>query len=224
MVVIILRTLSVILIIHSVSLLAAGCTSLDTTSDYEGDEPGECADDADNDRDQLFDCDDPGCAGSLSCARLETTGEYEGDEPGECGDGADNDQDQLFDCQDPGCAGADVCSWVNLEDEYEEPGASVVPGVGTSDDSEFDPSPDGGTEEMPRTPSDADNAYSRPRDDAPKPTITMGAGDTDESSGQSTQTTESGCASGATPHGWWWAALCLLWLSRRRRGCSVATA
>lgn len=97
-------------------------------------------------------------------------------------------------------------------------------GVGTSDDSEFDPSPDGGTEEMPRTPSDADNAYSRPRDDAPKPTITMGAGDTDESSGQSTQTTESGCASGATPHGWWWAALCLLWLSRRRRGCSVATA
>jgi formylglycine-generating enzyme required for sulfatase activity len=35
--------------------------------EYEGDEPGECDDGADNDRDTLFDCDDPGCAGSPVC-------------------------------------------------------------------------------------------------------------------------------------------------------------
>ena len=29
---------------------------------YEGDSPGECSDDADNDRDGLFDCEDPDCA------------------------------------------------------------------------------------------------------------------------------------------------------------------
>ncbi|MBU0551779.1 hypothetical protein KJ940_09845 [Myxococcota bacterium] len=36
-------------------------------SDYEGDEAGECEDGADNDRDGLFDCDDPTCKGSPVC-------------------------------------------------------------------------------------------------------------------------------------------------------------
>lgn len=40
----------------------------DTADDYEGDEPGECSDGADNDRDSLWDCDDPDCAGSPDCA------------------------------------------------------------------------------------------------------------------------------------------------------------
>ncbi len=35
--------------------------------DYEGDDPGECTDRADNDKDGKFDCDDPGCAGSPDC-------------------------------------------------------------------------------------------------------------------------------------------------------------
>ena len=35
--------------------------------DFEGDAAGECDDDADNDRDGLFDCDDPGCEGSITC-------------------------------------------------------------------------------------------------------------------------------------------------------------
>ena len=41
--------------------------------EYEGDEPGECSDDADNDQDGLFDCDDEGCAGSDVCATTTTT-------------------------------------------------------------------------------------------------------------------------------------------------------
>jgi hypothetical protein len=53
----------------------AGCTSSDgpegTITDveelFEGDEAGECSDEADNDRDGLFDCDDPNCAGAGVC-------------------------------------------------------------------------------------------------------------------------------------------------------------
>ena len=45
-------------------LLALGCA----VGDIEGDEPDECSDGADNDRDGLFDCGDPDCAGSAACA------------------------------------------------------------------------------------------------------------------------------------------------------------
>ncbi len=44
------------------ALLFAGCPI-----DIEGNEPGECSDDADNDSDGLFDCDDPDCAGASVC-------------------------------------------------------------------------------------------------------------------------------------------------------------
>ena len=39
-----------------------------TTEDFEGDAAGECTDGADNDRDGLFDCQDPDCAGHPDCA------------------------------------------------------------------------------------------------------------------------------------------------------------
>ena len=61
----------------------AGCTGSDDSKDsedkqenesenediieYEGDDIGECSDLADNDRDGLFDCDDPDCSGSPVC-------------------------------------------------------------------------------------------------------------------------------------------------------------
>ena len=38
---------------------------------FEGDESGECSDDADNDQDGLFDCDDDGCEGSEACSEEE---------------------------------------------------------------------------------------------------------------------------------------------------------
>ncbi len=41
---------------------------------YEGDSPGECTDDADNDRDGLFDCADPGCQGAASCSDTTAAG------------------------------------------------------------------------------------------------------------------------------------------------------
>jgi hypothetical protein len=46
-------------------LLAVGC--MQQATDIEGDEPGECSDDADNDRDGKFDCHDPDCSGARAC-------------------------------------------------------------------------------------------------------------------------------------------------------------
>ncbi|HCP47752.1 MAG TPA: hypothetical protein DIU15_17055, partial [Deltaproteobacteria bacterium] len=40
----------------------------------EGMVAGECSDDADNDGDGLFDCDDPDCAGAQACAGDDDTG------------------------------------------------------------------------------------------------------------------------------------------------------
>ena len=53
-------------------LLLTGCLGGDDDTDkeivlYEGDDPGECSDGADNDKDGLFDCDDDQCAGSPVC-------------------------------------------------------------------------------------------------------------------------------------------------------------
>ena len=42
-------------------------TISDKDEPYEGDDAGECSDEADNDRNGLFDCDDEGCAGSPAC-------------------------------------------------------------------------------------------------------------------------------------------------------------
>ena len=48
--------------------------------DYEGDDTGECLDGADNDRDGLYDCDDPDCHGSPDCKQeSEDTGTFEED-------------------------------------------------------------------------------------------------------------------------------------------------
>ena len=57
-------------------LLMTGCLGGGDDSDteivlYEGDEPGECSDGADNDKDGLFDCDDDQCTGSPLCKSAE---------------------------------------------------------------------------------------------------------------------------------------------------------
>ncbi len=44
---------------------------------YEGDEPGECSDGADNDRDGDFDCKDSQCAGAPACTQAEPSALHE---------------------------------------------------------------------------------------------------------------------------------------------------
>jgi len=48
--------------------LIAACSAKEPL--LEGDDPGECADGADNDVNRLYDCDDPGCIGSPDCPDL----------------------------------------------------------------------------------------------------------------------------------------------------------
>ena len=47
-----------------------GCAGV--LSAPEGTNPGECADDADNDADGLMDCEDDGCDGASNCANVST--------------------------------------------------------------------------------------------------------------------------------------------------------
>jgi hypothetical protein len=65
----------------------------DPPLDFEGDEPGECEDELDNDGDGDTDCADSDCEGAPVCQT-----------ESECSDGLDNDGDSLQDCHDPDCA------------------------------------------------------------------------------------------------------------------------
>ena len=53
-----------LLLCISLLTLLVGCP---TETPFEGDETGECSDNADNDRDGLFDCDDSDCANAPEC-------------------------------------------------------------------------------------------------------------------------------------------------------------
>ncbi|MCB9670097.1 MAG: hypothetical protein H6734_11540 [Alphaproteobacteria bacterium] len=68
----------------------------------EGDDPGECSDDADNDRDGLFDCDDDDCAGAAACEPVPepTDPPVDADADVDVDVDADTDADTDTDCQD----------------------------------------------------------------------------------------------------------------------------
>ena len=57
-------------------------------SDHEGDDPGECEDEADNDFNGDFDCDDDGCKGSPVCKE---NGQNDGSGDGATADSGNND-------------------------------------------------------------------------------------------------------------------------------------
>ena len=50
------------------TMLVMACAASDEAKLFEGDEPGECTDRADNDRDGDFDCDDEDCASGPDCS------------------------------------------------------------------------------------------------------------------------------------------------------------
>ncbi len=49
------------------SLVACSDVTISLAPEFEGDDPGECSDAADNDENGLFDCDDEGCQGAPEC-------------------------------------------------------------------------------------------------------------------------------------------------------------
>jgi len=65
-------------------------------ADLEGDDPGECSDGADNDRDLLFDCDDPDCVASPACDGVvddDDSSNVDDDDVSDDDDGVDDDDD-----------------------------------------------------------------------------------------------------------------------------------
>jgi len=78
--------------------LAASCgekqdTASEPAAEYEGDAPGECSDDADNDMDGLFDCDDPDCFGASVCEEADTDTDADGDSDTDADSDSDADAD-----------------------------------------------------------------------------------------------------------------------------------
>ncbi len=72
----------------------------DVADDVEGDQAGECSDEADNDQDGLFDCDDPDCAGSPACDGDDDTADDDDDVTDDDDDVTDDDDDVTDDDDD----------------------------------------------------------------------------------------------------------------------------
>ncbi|MBN2526133.1 MAG: hypothetical protein JXR76_07055 [Deltaproteobacteria bacterium] len=80
------KALTTLLVLYGVlvSLIVAGCDGTNAGSgsgEQEGDAPGECNDGADNDRDGLFDCNDPGCAVRPVCGGADTSSSSDASTP-----------------------------------------------------------------------------------------------------------------------------------------------
>ena len=67
-------------------LFVVSCIQNITSVELEGDDAGECADDADNDQDGLFDCNDPDCFGAPSCQDDGDDDDTAGDDDSAAGD------------------------------------------------------------------------------------------------------------------------------------------
>jgi hypothetical protein len=83
------------------SLTVYGCLGEDSDGSRppEGQLPGDCSDDADNDGDGLFDCNDDGCAGAGVCADDDDAGDDD-DETADDDDSAGDDDDTVGDDDD----------------------------------------------------------------------------------------------------------------------------
>jgi hypothetical protein len=91
-----------------------------------------CQDGVDNDSDELTDCSDPDCFGSVGCGQGEwcnVESAQNAGQDGDCGgdngdqncqDGVDNDSDGLFDCADPDCAYA-LGTWSQVCEPHGDP-------------------------------------------------------------------------------------------------------
>ena len=114
-------------------LLSAGCE--EKLDDYEGDDPAECTDGADNDRDGMFDCDDPGCQGSPLCDGDDddddTVPDDDDSDDDDDDDSADDDDDDdsSDDDDDTTEADADGDGYTPADGDCDDGNASINPGA-----------------------------------------------------------------------------------------------
>ena len=109
---------------------ADGSTDVEI-DDYEGDEPGECGDGIDNDRDGIFDCTDPGCATSAECAVVDTDETTDADDvaPGDVDGGIDADGtasacDEEETSAEPGEGEMEIRGWLTISGDVDLSSAS----------------------------------------------------------------------------------------------------
>jgi hypothetical protein len=85
--------LSLALLLVVAAVFLDGCWITYERDRFEGENPGDCSDDADNDADGFFDCDDQGCANSEA-------GSPDDDDDDDDDDSADDDDDDSADDDD----------------------------------------------------------------------------------------------------------------------------
>ena len=81
------------------------CYPIDDTPNgdrVEGSEASDCSDEADNDLDGLFDCDDDGCEGSPACEEADADADADADTDTDADADADTDADADADADDTG--------------------------------------------------------------------------------------------------------------------------
>lgn len=127
----------------------AACTpvTINEVPEREGDDPGECDDDADNDGDGVFDCDDSDCEAADVCSCVDSDGDEVCDEDDAC-PGEDDRIDPDMDGVPSGC---DVCPADPLNDSDGDtvcdsvdeclPGDDRVDGDGDGTPNDCDPCP-----------------------------------------------------------------------------------
>ena len=96
------------------------------TEVWEGREPGECADGADNDGDGLYDCDDPDCGGSPDCSG-EADADADADADTDTDTDSDADADADADTDTDSDADADTDSDTDSDKDYDVCDDGVAP-------------------------------------------------------------------------------------------------
>lgn len=113
-------------------VLTVGCKRMQAV---EGDEPGECSDEADNDSDGKFDCDDPDCRNAPDCEAEDTGDESDGGAPSDDGSGSGTTEDGSDDRDGDGTIDDEDCAPDNSD---VSPDAEEVPYDGIDNDCDPD--------------------------------------------------------------------------------------
>ena len=105
---------------------------------WEGQYPGECSDEADNDGDGLFDCDDSDCAGAPNCGEEEADLDADGTTDADADGGSEDDADVDVDADTDVDADADGTTGGEVDDYEGDEAGECGDGIDNDRDGIFD--------------------------------------------------------------------------------------